>query len=63
MRHDSTWLYCDSAYLNEKENNVIAYGHVHIKVSDTLNIFGDTLKYDGNTDGRTDEKQCQADRQ
>jgi lipopolysaccharide export system protein LptA len=49
MRHDSTWLYCDSAYLNEALNNVIAYGNVHIKVSDTLNIFGDTLKYDGNT--------------
>jgi lipopolysaccharide export system protein LptA len=49
MRHDSTWLYCDSAYLNETLNNVIAYGNVHIKVSDTLNIFGDTLKYDGNT--------------
>jgi len=45
MRHDSTWLYCDSAYLNEGKNNVIAYGNVHIKVSDTLNIFGDTLKY------------------
>jgi lipopolysaccharide export system protein LptA len=49
MRHDSTWLYCDSAYLNENHNSVVAYGHVHIKVSDTLNIFGDTLKYDGNT--------------
>jgi lipopolysaccharide export system protein LptA len=49
MRHDSTWLYCDSAYLNEFSNSVIAYGNVHIKVSDTLNIFGDTLKYDGNS--------------
>ena len=49
MRHDSTYLYCDSAYLNEARNSVVAYGNVHIKVSDTLNIFGDTLKYDGNT--------------
>ena len=49
MQHDSTWLYCDSAYLNESANSVIAYGNVHIKVSDTLNIFGDTLKYDGDS--------------
>ncbi|MDP4280537.1 MAG: OstA-like protein [Bacteroidota bacterium] len=49
LRHDSTYLYCDSAYLNEIQNNVRAYGNVHIRVSDTLNLFGDSLKYDGNT--------------
>ncbi|MCX6251870.1 MAG: organic solvent tolerance protein OstA [Bacteroidetes bacterium] len=49
IKHDSTTLYCDSAWLNENKNSVIAYGNVHIRVSDTLNIFGDTLKYDGNT--------------
>jgi lipopolysaccharide export system protein LptA len=47
--HDSTMMYCDSAYLNEEQNNVIAFGNVHIRVSDTLNLFGDSLRYDGNT--------------
>jgi lipopolysaccharide export system protein LptA len=49
MSHDSAYLYCDSAYLNDEKNNVVAYGNVHIKISDTLNLFGDSLKYDGNT--------------
>jgi len=49
MSHDSAYLYCDSAYLNDEKNNVVAFGNVHIKISDTLNLFGDSLKYDGNT--------------
>jgi lipopolysaccharide export system protein LptA len=49
MHHDSAYLYCDSAYLNEVDNSVIAYGNVHIKLSDTLNLYGDSLRYDGNT--------------
>jgi lipopolysaccharide export system protein LptA len=49
MHHDSAYLYCDSAYLNEVDNSVTAYGNVHIKLSDTLNLFGDSLRYDGNT--------------
>jgi lipopolysaccharide export system protein LptA len=49
MHHDSAFLYCDSAYLNEVENSVLAYGNVHVKLSDTLNLFGDSLRYDGNT--------------
>jgi lipopolysaccharide export system protein LptA len=49
MQHDSAFLYCDSAYLNDGENSVIAYGNVHVKLSDTLNLYGDSLKYNGNT--------------
>lgn len=49
LRQDSTWFYCDSAFLNEKNRNFDAYGNVHIKVSDTLNIFSDKLKYQGET--------------
>lgn len=49
LSHDSTYLYCDSAYLNEEKNSVTAFGNIHIKISDTLNLFGDSLKYDGNT--------------
>jgi lipopolysaccharide export system protein LptA len=49
MHHDSAYLYCDSAYLDEVDNSVIAYGNVHVKLSDTLNLYGDSLHYDGNT--------------
>ena len=49
MHHDSAFLYCDSAYLNEVANSVIAFGNVHVKLSDTLNLYGDSLYYDGNT--------------
>lgn len=47
--HDSANLYCDSAYMNDALNNVQAYGNVRIRISDTLNMYGDSLKYDGNT--------------
>jgi len=49
LMHDSTWFYCDSAYLNNKANTFDAYGHVHINVNDTLDIYGDSLNYDGAT--------------
>ncbi len=49
MRHDTGYLYCDSAYLNDIKNVVMAYGNVHIKASDTLNLYGDSLRYNGNT--------------
>lgn len=49
LSHDSTILYCDSAYLNEVTNTVKAFSQVHIRVSDTLNLFSDSLYYDGNT--------------
>jgi lipopolysaccharide export system protein LptA len=49
LRHDSIHLYCDSAFLNTTKNSVLAFGNVHIRLSDTLNIFGDSLRYDGNS--------------
>jgi len=49
MLHDSTYFYCDSAWLNRKENNFQAFSKVHINVSDTLNIYSDSLNYDGAT--------------
>ena len=49
LRQDSTWFYCDSAYLNDKTRNFDAYGNVHIKLSDTLNIYSKKLKYTGDT--------------
>ena len=43
MLHDSTYFYCDSAWLNRKENNFRAFSNVHIVPSDTLEIFSDSL--------------------
>lgn len=49
MLHDSTYFYCDSAWLNRKENNFRAFSNVHINVNDTLDIYSDSLNYDGST--------------
>jgi lipopolysaccharide export system protein LptA len=49
MLHDSTYFHCDSAWLNRKENNFRAFSKVHINVSDTLDIYSDSLNYDGKT--------------
>lgn len=49
FRHDSTYLYCDSAYFYSKENSLDAFSNVKILQGDTLSIFGDELYYKGNT--------------
>ncbi len=49
LKQDSTLLFCDSAYLYELTNSFKGFGNVHIKASDSLNIFSDLLDYDGNT--------------
>ncbi len=49
FEHDGAYLYCDSAILNSRRSDLYAYGNVHIKMSDTLNLYGDTLHYNGIT--------------
>lgn len=49
FRHDSAFMYCDSAYFYEKTNSLDAFGHVRFVQGDTLRGFGDVLYYDGNT--------------
>ena len=49
FEHNKTNLYCDSALFFRDENLVHAYGKVHINQGDTINLFCDSLKYDGNT--------------
>lgn len=49
FRQEGTYLYCDSAYLNEKSNSFDAFGNVSIVQGDTLFVYGDILYYDGNT--------------
>lgn len=48
FRHDSVWMYCDTAHFFKESNTLYAYGHVHIKQGDTLTLDGKTLYYDGN---------------
>lgn len=47
MRHNNMYMYCDSAYLNEKMNTFEAFGTVRMEQGDTLFIYGNYLKYDG----------------
>jgi len=48
LKHENTYLYCDSAYLYSETNSVKAFSNVHI-TSTSVNIYGDYLVYDGNT--------------
>jgi len=47
--HDSAYLDCDSAKFNTRLNNVFAYGNVHIDQGDTVHLYGDSIRYFGNT--------------
>lgn len=48
FRHDSAYMYCDSAYFFESTNSLEAFSHVRMEQGDTLFVFGDYLFYDGN---------------
>ena len=48
FRHDSTFMFCDSAYLYNAENSLDAFGNVRVEQGDTLFIYGNYLKYEGN---------------
>ena len=47
--HGDIKLYCDSAYQYDTENRIEAFSRVHIINADTVHIYGDYLKYNGNT--------------
>nr|WP_320059868.1 OstA-like protein [uncultured Bacteroides sp.] len=47
LRHDSMYMYCDSALIYEKTNSVEAFSNVRMEQGDTLFIYGDYLFYDG----------------
>jgi lipopolysaccharide export system protein LptA len=49
FRHDSSYMYCDSAYFYEMSNSLEAFSNVRMEQGDTLFIYGDWLHYDGNT--------------
>lgn len=47
FRHDSSFMYCDSAYFYENENSLEAFGNVRLEQGDTLFVYGDYLYYEG----------------
>lgn len=49
FRHDSMYMYCDSALFFQKQNSFNAYHNVRAEQGDTLFLYGDSLFYDGNT--------------
>lgn len=48
FRHDSSYMYCDSAYFFEQSNSLEAFSNVRMEQGDTLFVYGDYLFYDGN---------------
>ena len=48
FRHDSSYMYCDSAYFYETTNSLEAFSNVRMEQGDTLFVYGDYLFYDGN---------------
>lgn len=47
--HDGAYLYCDSAYYDEKLNTFDAFDNVRMEQGDTLFLYGNYMFYDGNT--------------
>lgn len=48
FKQDNTLMFCDSAYFYN-DNSLDAFGHVHIQQMDSIHLYGDLLKYNGNT--------------
>ena len=48
LRHDSSYMYCDSAYFNETAQTMEAFSNVRFEQGDTLFVYGDYLFYDAN---------------
>ncbi len=53
LLHNKVYLNCDSAFHFYEKNKINAYGHVHITKGDSLEIFADTLLYNGATSRAT----------
>jgi len=49
FEHNNATMYCDSAYLYSKQNIIHAYSNVHLNRGDTLHLYGDFMRYNGNT--------------
>ena len=49
FRHDSMYMYCDSALFYKKSNSFDAYYNIRVEQGDTLFMYGDSLFYNGDT--------------
>lgn len=49
FKQQGTYLYCDSAYQNPKNNSIEAFGNVRMNQADTVNLTCRYLLYEGNT--------------
>jgi lipopolysaccharide export system protein LptA len=47
LKKENTLFYCDSAVLNQKQNTVESFGHVHINDADSVHTYADYMKYVG----------------
>ncbi|MCQ2226704.1 MAG: hypothetical protein MJZ01_02200 [Bacteroidales bacterium] len=49
LSHQHTFLHCDSAYMYNDSNVVVAYGNVHVIQNDSIHLYGNRITYFGNT--------------
>lgn len=49
LKQQQTFLFCDSALIDEEANSVEAFSNVRIQHNDTVTITGDYLQYAGDT--------------
>jgi lipopolysaccharide assembly outer membrane protein LptD (OstA) len=47
VKQGATLFYCDSAVVNQAENTMEAFGHVHINDADSVHTYAQYLKYIG----------------
>lgn len=49
LKHDSVYMYCDSAYHHLTANYFDAFSNVRVEQGDSLFLYGDSLRFNGNT--------------
>lgn len=49
LYHDGAYLFCDSAYFNQKNNTFDAYSNVRMEQGDSIFLYGDYMHYNGNS--------------
>ncbi|HCU17677.1 MAG: hypothetical protein A2X11_02680 [Bacteroidetes bacterium GWE2_42_24] len=48
FEHEGALMFCDSAWIDNATNVLDALGHVYMNIGDTIDIWSDSLYYDGN---------------
>ncbi len=50
LQHKNMLMFCDSLHQYQDSNYVEAFGNVHVIQNDTLNLWGDFMTYNGDTE-------------